>query len=63
MVWAATGAQALGDEARAAELLQRAIALARASGAVDELTYVLLAYVLMGLLAGRFGWRRRRRKA
>ena len=40
---------------RASELLQRAIALARASGAVDELTYVLLAYVLMGLLAGRFG--------
>ena len=55
VVWAATGAQALGDEARAAVLLQRAIALARASGAVDELTYVLLAYVLMGLLAGRFG--------
>ena len=55
VVWAATGAQAVGDEARAAELLQRAIALARASGAVDELTYVLLAYVLMGLLAGRFG--------
>ena len=55
VVWAATGAQALGDEARASELLQRAIALARASGAVDELTYVLLAYVLMGLLAGRFG--------
>ena len=53
VVWAATGAQALGDEARAAVLLQRAIALARASGAVDELTYVLLAYVLMGLLAGR----------
>ena len=55
VVWAATGAQAVGDEARAAELLERAIALARASGAVDELTYVLLAYVLMGLLAGRFG--------
>jgi signal transduction histidine kinase/DNA-binding NarL/FixJ family response regulator len=54
VVWAATGAQALGEEARASELLQRAIALARASGAVDELTYVLLAYVLMGLLAGRF---------
>ena len=51
--WAATGAQAVGDEARAAVLLQRAIALARASGAVDELTYVLLSYVLMGLLAGR----------
>ena len=55
VVWAATGAQALGDEARAAALLERAIELARVSGAVDELTYVLLAYVLMGLLAGRFG--------
>ena len=53
VTWAATGAQAVGDEARAAVLLQRAIALARASGAVDELTYVLLSYVLMGLLAGR----------
>ena len=55
VVWAATGAQGVGDEPRGAALLQRAIALARASGAVDELTYVLLAYVLMGLLAGRFG--------
>ena len=55
VVWAATGAQGMGDEGRAAALLQRAIALARASGAVDKLTYVLLAYVLMGLFAGRFG--------
>ena len=39
---------------RAEALLRRAIALARASGAVDKLTYVLLAYVLMGLLGGRF---------
>jgi hypothetical protein len=54
VVWAATGAQAIGDEPRAEALLRRAIALARASGAVDELTYVLLAHVLMGLLGGRF---------
>ena len=54
VVWAATGAQAIGDEARAEALQRRAIALARASGAVDKLTYVLLAYVLMGLLGGRF---------
>ena len=54
VVWAATGAQAIGDEARAEALHQRAIALARTSGAVDKLTYVLLAYVLMGLLGGRF---------
>ena len=46
--------RAIGDEARAEALLRRAIALARTSGAVDKLTYVLLAYVLMGLLGGRF---------
>jgi signal transduction histidine kinase len=54
VVWTATGAQGLGDEARAEVLLRRAMALARASGAVDKLTYVLLTYVLMGLLGGRF---------
>jgi signal transduction histidine kinase len=54
VVWTATGAQGIGDEARAEALLRRAMALARASGAVDKLTYVLLAYVLMGLLGGRF---------
>jgi signal transduction histidine kinase len=55
VTWAATGAQGLGDEGRADELLRRAIGLARASGAVDKLTYALLTYVLMGLLAGRLG--------
>src|SRR4051794_14227251 len=54
VVWTATGAQGIGDEARAAALLRRAMTLARASGAVDKLTYVLLTYVLMGLLGGRF---------
>ena len=53
VTWTATGAQGLGDEQRAAELHQRAIGLARASGAVDKLTYALLTYVLMGLFAGR----------
>ena len=54
VVWTATGAQAIGDEARAEALLRRAMGLARASGAVDKLTYALLTYVLMGLLGGRF---------
>jgi signal transduction histidine kinase len=52
--WAATGAQGIGDEARAEALHHRGMLLARSSGAVDKLTYVLLAYVLMGVLAGRF---------
>ena len=63
VVWAATGAQAIGDEARAEALLARATALARGSGAVDKLTYVLLAYVLIGLLGGRFGVAAKQRKA
>ena len=54
VVWSATGAQGIGNEERAEALLRRAMALARASGAVDKLTYVLLTYVLMGLLGGRF---------
>ena len=53
VTWTAAGAQGLGDEVRAAELHERAIGLARASGAVDKLTYALLTYVLMGLFAGR----------
>ena len=55
VTWTATGAQGLGDEDRASELMQRAIGLARESGAVDKLTYALLTYVLMGLFAGRLG--------
>ena len=42
VTWTAAGAQGLGDEVRAAELHERAIGLARASGAVDKLTYALL---------------------
>jgi DNA-binding CsgD family transcriptional regulator len=51
---AAMGAGTLGDEAREAELLARAITLARASGAVDALTLALLAIATAGVLAGRF---------
>jgi len=55
LAWAAMGAKAVGDEVREDALMRRAIRLARASGAVDKLTYVLLAYVLAGLLASRPG--------
>jgi DNA-binding CsgD family transcriptional regulator len=52
--WAAAGARALGDEDREAALMQRALSLARASGAVDTLTYILLNSALMAVFAGRF---------
>ncbi len=55
LVWAAVGAGAAGDEASEAELLRRAAALARASGAVDTLTLVLVAVALEGFLATRVG--------
>ena len=55
LVWAAVGAASAGDEAREAELLRRAAALARASGAVDTLTLVLVAVALAGFLATRVG--------
>src|SRR6266536_1643574 len=50
LVWSATLATAIGDEARESSLMRRAISLARASGAVDTLTNVLLVYATMGLL-------------
>jgi DNA-binding CsgD family transcriptional regulator len=50
---AAMGAGTLGDEAREAELLSRAVALARASGAIDSVTLSLLAVAVAGVLAGR----------
>ena len=53
LVWAAVGAASAGDEAREAELLRRAATLARASGAVDTLTLVLVAVALAGFLATR----------
>jgi DNA-binding NarL/FixJ family response regulator len=53
LAWAGAGARAIGDEAGEARLLQRAVVLARQSGAVDKLTYVLMASALMGVLDGR----------
>jgi DNA-binding CsgD family transcriptional regulator len=53
LAWAATLATALGDGAREATLMRRAIANARASGAVDTLTNVLLIHSVVGLLGGR----------
>jgi DNA-binding NarL/FixJ family response regulator len=54
LVWAAIGAGAVGDLPRGAALLRRAAALARASGAVDALTLVLLAGAVEGIVAGRY---------
>jgi DNA-binding CsgD family transcriptional regulator len=50
---AAMGAGTLGDEVREAALLTRAVALARASGAIDSVTLSLLAVAVAGVLAGR----------
>ncbi len=50
---AAMGAGTLGDEAREAELLRRAVALARATGDIDSVTMSLLAVAVAGVLAGR----------
>jgi DNA-binding NarL/FixJ family response regulator len=50
---AAMGAGTIGDEAGEAALLRRAVALARASGAVDSLTLALLSTAVAGVLAGR----------
>jgi DNA-binding CsgD family transcriptional regulator len=50
---AAMGAGTLGDEVRESELLSRAVALARASGAIDSVTLSLLAVAVAGVLAGR----------
>ena len=50
---AAMGAGTLGDEARETALLTRAVALARASGAIDSVTLSLLAVAVAGVLAGR----------
>jgi DNA-binding CsgD family transcriptional regulator len=54
LVWAAVGAGAVGDLPRGAALLKRAAAVARASGAVDALTQVLLAVAVEGIVAGRY---------
>ena len=51
---AAMGASTVGDERSEAALLARALALARASGAVDSVTLALLATAVAGILGGRF---------
>jgi DNA-binding CsgD family transcriptional regulator len=53
--WAATGASTVGDEAAEAALLRQAVTVARASGAVDDLTLVLETIVSSGIVGGRFG--------
>jgi DNA-binding CsgD family transcriptional regulator len=53
LIWAAWGAGAIGDDARAEELLRRSIALARASGTVNKLTHSLMIVALEGIFAGR----------
>jgi DNA-binding CsgD family transcriptional regulator len=55
LVWAASAAGVVGDEARETALLRRAVALARASGAVDSLTHVLVTVAARGLFEGRQG--------
>jgi DNA-binding CsgD family transcriptional regulator len=53
LLWAAWGAGAIGDDARAEELLRRSIALARTSGTVNKLTHSLMIVALEGIFAGR----------
>jgi DNA-binding CsgD family transcriptional regulator len=55
LVWAASAAGASGDEAREAALLRQATRLARASGAVDMLTHVLVTVAARGMFEGRVG--------
>jgi ATP/maltotriose-dependent transcriptional regulator MalT len=51
--WAATGASTVGDQAAEAELLRRAMAVARDSGAVDTLVLILETYVSSAVLSAR----------
>jgi DNA-binding CsgD family transcriptional regulator len=53
LLWAAWGAGAIGDDARAEELLRRSIALARTSGTVNKLTHSLMIVALEGIFAGK----------
>ena len=52
--WASIGAGAVGRHQRGRELLRRASALARASGAVDELTQVDVVTAVEGIVSGQF---------
>jgi DNA-binding CsgD family transcriptional regulator len=53
LIWASGGAQLVGDRALAAELLRRAISLARASGKRERLAPALVSFVLDGMIQGR----------
>jgi DNA-binding CsgD family transcriptional regulator len=55
LMWAAVGAQAAGDPAAEAELLQRAANLSRAAGEVHNLVYALLGTTIGTLVVGRRG--------
>lgn len=54
LISAAACAGLSGMEEREAEILARATAAARASGAVDLLTFVLVTFAVNGVAAGRF---------
>jgi DNA-binding CsgD family transcriptional regulator len=53
LIWAAIGAEMAGDDRLEEALLARAVALARASGAVDRLIVALESVAVQGFLAGR----------
>jgi DNA-binding CsgD family transcriptional regulator len=53
LIWAAIGAEMAGEDRLEAALLARAVALARASGAVDRLIVALESVSIQGFLAGR----------
>jgi DNA-binding CsgD family transcriptional regulator len=53
LIWASGGAQFVGDRARAAEFLRRAVSSARASGKRERLASALMSFVLDGLVQGR----------
>jgi len=53
LVWAGGGAGALGDDAKEAELLRRAVARARATAVVNTLTLALQALAVEAVVAGR----------
>ncbi len=52
LVWAAIAAEVAGDAAMEAALLERSVALARGSGAVDRLTVALESSTIQGFLSG-----------
>jgi DNA-binding CsgD family transcriptional regulator len=54
LVWAAIAAEIMGDTVAEAPLLVRSVALARGSGAVDQLTVALESSTIQGFLSGNF---------